>query len=319
MIVLWGLPTDPPLAAVWSALVRRGAQVVCLDQRLIPETEIDLRVGRRVGGRLRIGGQTLDLAAVRAVYLRPQDSRRLPFVARAGPESALWRHALHLEDALSSWVELTPALVVNRPSHMASNGSKPYQAALIDALGFRTPETLITTDPDAARAFWTAHGEVIYKSISGVRSIVSRLGDEQAGRLDDIAWCPTQFQAYVPGIDYRVHVVGDQVFTAEIVSAADDYRYAARQGAEVEIRAAALPAECAQRCLRLASALGLAVAGIDLRRTPDGDWYCFEVNPSPGFTYYQDACGLAIDEAIARLLLAAPARTRRARRASRSI
>lgn len=111
----------------------------------------------------------------------------------------------------------------------------------------------------------------------------------------------------------------DAVALTVIVSAADDYRYAARQGAEVEIRAAALPAECAQRCLRLASALGLAVAGIDLRRTPDGDWYCFEVNPSPGFTYYQDACGQTIDEAIARLLLAAPAPRHRTRGASRSI
>jgi D-alanine-D-alanine ligase-like ATP-grasp enzyme len=54
--------------------------------------------------------------------------------------------------------------------------------------------------------------------------------------------------------------------------------------------------------------MGLAVAGIDLRRTPEGQWYCFEVNPSPGFTYFQAQAGQAIDQAIAQLLLQAPGR-----------
>jgi len=33
MILLWDLPTDPPLAYVQSALNRRGAPVVLIDQR----------------------------------------------------------------------------------------------------------------------------------------------------------------------------------------------------------------------------------------------------------------------------------------------
>jgi glutathione synthase/RimK-type ligase-like ATP-grasp enzyme len=54
----------------------------------------------------------------------------------------------------------------------------------------------------------------------------------------------------------------------------------------------------------MAHALCLPLAGIDLRRTPEGEWYCFEVNPSPGFTWFQDSTGDAIDQAIADLLLA---------------
>jgi hypothetical protein len=30
-------------------------------------------------------------------------------------------------------------------------------------------------------------------------------------RLDQITWCPVQFQALVPGTDVRVHVVGEQI------------------------------------------------------------------------------------------------------------
>jgi hypothetical protein len=31
----------------------------------------------------------------------------------------------------------------------------------------------------------------------------------------------------------------------------------------------------------------LAFSGIDLRRSDDGTWFCFEVNPSPGFPYFE--------------------------------
>jgi glutathione synthase/RimK-type ligase-like ATP-grasp enzyme len=99
-------------------------------------------------------------------------------------------------------------------------------------------------------------------------------------------------------------VVGDEVFACEVVSEADDYRYAAWQGAQVKIRSYNLPADCADRCRALAAAMKLLVAGVDLRRTPDGRWYCFEVNPSPGFTYYQAETKQPIGEAIAQLLIA---------------
>ena len=122
--------------------------------------------------------------------------------------------------------------------------------------------------------------------------------------LDDVRWCPTQFQQYVPGKDYRVHVVGEEVFACEIISEADDYRYATRQGPAPAIRPYELPGDVAERCLLLARAFQMSVVGIDLRCTPEGSWYCFEVNPSPAFTYYQHATDQPIDTAIARLLLA---------------
>lgn len=302
MILLWGLPGDAPLTAVRDALHQQGLSSAFLDQRAVLDTAIELLVGSGIEGAIRTSNQTIDLGTVTAVYLRPHDSRRLPAVKSAGEGSPAWWHALSIEDTLLSWVELTSALVVNRPTAMATNGSKPYQAAQIQSLGFKIPPTLITTDPHAALEFWTTHGTVVYKSISGVRSIVSRLTPEHAGRLDDIAWCPTQFQQYIPGNDYRVHVVGEEVFACEVVSEADDYRYAARQRAAVEIRPCDLPEECADLCKGLAAAMELIVAGVDLRCTPDGTWYCFEVNPSPGFTYYQDITHQRIDEAIARLL-----------------
>ena len=81
--------------------------------------------------------------------------------------------------------------------------------------GFAVPDTLVTSDREAVLEFRDKHGVIIYKSISAARSIVSRLGSEHMARLDDLRWCPTQFQQYVPGADHRVHVVGDAAYVGE--------------------------------------------------------------------------------------------------------
>jgi len=177
---------------------------------------------------------------------------------------------------------------------MLSNASKSFQAQLIAAAGFRVPATLITNDPDEALEFWRQHGAVIYKSISGIRSIVRRLDASSARRLHHVAHLPTQFQELVQGTDVRVHVVGEQVFGTEVASAAVDYRYARRDGLTADLVAVPLPDEVAGRCVQLAAALALPFCGIDLRRRPDGTYVCFEVNPMPGFTYYESSTGQPI-------------------------
>jgi hypothetical protein len=300
MILLWGISQDKPLTMVREALEQRGTPYFFLDQLRAMETAFDLSVGGEVSGAIRIGEETCDLRHVSAVYVRCHDSTDLP--SAAGQTDDARRHAIELDDLVATWLSVTPARVVNPFAAMASNSSKPYQLCLIARCGFAVPDTLVSTDAGSVKAFREQHGEIIYKSVSGVRSIVSRLKNEDMGRLQDIRWCPTQFQAYIRGRDYRVHVVRDEVFACEIVSEADDYRYGERQGLSVELKSYALPDDCATRCRALAASLDLAVAGIDLRRTPDDEWYCFEVNPSPAFSYYESATHQPISEAIAALL-----------------
>jgi hypothetical protein len=297
MILLWG-----PLASVRDALASRGASVVFLDQRETLRSEIELTVDGGVSGVLRFPGGEVSLGNISAVYIRPYDLRAALSKNVEDSDHSHESQAALFESTISWWSDLTPALVINRPTAMRSNSSKPYQAAFIQSAGFDVPETLVTTDKGAATHFWDRHGTVIYKSVSGIRSIVSRLTPEHRGRLDDLANCPTQFQEYVKGVDIRVNVVADETFGCEIESKADDYRYASRQGCDVQMRSCNLPAEIADQCRSLAGALNLPVAGIDLRRTRDERWYCFEVNPSPGFTFYESWTGQPIGAAIARLL-----------------
>jgi glutathione synthase/RimK-type ligase-like ATP-grasp enzyme len=305
VILLWGLTGDGPFDAVCAALHRRGARVTLVDQRRILETGVELTLDAQFHATVTVAGHRLPLDEARSAYWRTYDLRRLPAVIAADVDGAAVRAAGAVEEALVVWLEMTAACVVNRPSDMASNGSKPYQMEILRAHGFAVPSTLITTEPDEVRRFWTDSGAVIYKSVSGMRSVVSRLKDSHVERLQDVVWCPTQFQQFVPGRDHRVHVVGDDVFACEVISDAEDYRYAALRGDPPELRAVALPGEVAERCVALTRALRLPLAGIDLRRAPDGRWFCFEVNPSPGFTYYEAHTGQPIADAIASYLVTA--------------
>jgi glutathione synthase/RimK-type ligase-like ATP-grasp enzyme len=300
MILVWGVPNDRPVAAVRAALERRNQPVFFLNQHDVLDTEMDLSVDGIVEGVLRSRSGEVELGAITAAYLRPYDSVRLPALADALPNVAA--RAAAFDNAMLCWSELTSARVVNRPSAMTSNQSKPHQLALIHAQGFQVPETLLTTDAAEVEAFWERHGEIIYKSMSGVRSIVSRLTPEHRVRFGGLAHSPVQFQQWIPGHDVRVHVAGEEVFACNVGSSAIDYRYPQSEEEAPRIAPCCLPGELAGRCLRLAASLGLDLAGIDLRRTPEGEWYCFEVNPSPAFTFYAEATGQPIDDAVARLL-----------------
>ena len=218
-----------------------------------------------------------------------------------------------VDRAMVTWADGTSRLVVNPPAAMAVNNSKPYQLRLIAGYGFPVPDTLVTTDPEAVRAFAARHGRLVYKSVSGVRSIVNILADASNGRVEDVANAPTQFQEYVPGVDVRVHVVGNDLFATEVRSDAHDYRYASLGGHGVELAAVNVDPDVGARCCAMAAGMRLAVAGVDLRRTPDNRWVCFEVNPSPAFVYYEQATGQPIAHAVADLL----ARADEARRGKR--
>lgn len=300
MILFWGRADEAPLTAVRRAVANLGAPQVFLDEDFADHTL--LSADGDSFGTIRFGATHVQLEDVSAAYLRPYGPGRLQQRVAPSQRAAAEMRAATVGAWLSAWADVAPGTMLNRPSLMASNDSKPVQSAALAALGFRVPDTLVTTSPEAAAAFLEAHDNVIYKSVGSVRSIVAKIAPSERARLDRVACCPTQFQAYVPGVDVRVHVVGERAFACEIRSAAADYRYSGREGASTEIRACALPALIEERCLATAVAFGLPLCGIDLRRTPEGEWYAFEVNPSPGFTYFADAADQPVAEAIADLL-----------------
>jgi glutathione synthase/RimK-type ligase-like ATP-grasp enzyme len=303
MILLCGIPSEPPLAMVRAALDQLGAPTIIFNQREFASIGFgfDL-VGELLAGSVMIDGKRYDLADIQGVYMRLMDEEALPEFRGLPDESPQRQRCRNLHDAFLHWLEITPAKVVNRCRPMSSNLSKPYQAQLISRHGFSIPETLITNDPSLVLDFYAEHRRVIYKSISGIRSIVQELTADDLARLKHIRWCPTQFQGFVEGTNVRVHVVDREVFATEIETEVTDYRYATRQGGQAELRAVDLSDDLSERCVRLAEALQLPFAGIDLKITPSGEVFCFEVNPSPGYSYYENNTGQPIARAVARYL-----------------
>ena len=301
MILLCGIPSEPPLALVRGALDKRGARYVSFNQRQFSSMSVEFEiVNGAPAGLLQMNGDSYPLQDFTGVFNRLMDYRFLPEVKDLPETSPERRLSRNLVDTLTKWSELSEARVVNKIAPMTSNFSKPFQAQLIRQYGFEVPQTLITNDPELVREFRAKHKKLIYKSISGVRSIVQTLTDDDMSRLENIRWCPTQFQAFVEGENVRVHTVGKKLFATAISSEATDYRYAARQkGAPAELREVDLADELADMCLKLSEGLGLAFAGIDLKITPENHVYCFEVNPSPAFSYYESNTGQPIADAVA--------------------
>jgi glutathione synthase/RimK-type ligase-like ATP-grasp enzyme len=296
---------DEPIALARAALERAGADFFFLDHGRIFASEVDCGTGGGGRGRCTVtdGAATIDLGSVRAAYMRVPSFLDYEEMQGRAPGDPMAARAAGFELQLMAWLDASDALVINRSDPSATNNSKPHQLTLIRAAGLSIPETFISNDPAAARRFLAANPDSIYKSISGVRSIVRRVSDSHHGFMDDVAWCPTLFQRVVPGINHRVHVVGDEVLAVRIESDQLDYRYGAATMVAVE-----LPAEVALKCRSLNSMLGLHFSGIDLMRTPEDEWYCFEVNPSPGFSYFEKGGGQPISRALADFMIGADKR-----------
>ena len=313
MILVCGGLADGVTELVCSRLQDCGYPYRLLDLARFPE---DYRVFWRwtdggPEGWIAATDWHLDLDAISGVYARflgPEDRPQLPGL---DPADAA---ALRTEGDLSlmALLEDLECPVVNRIGGGLSNNSKPYQALVISGTGLSVPPTLVTSDPAAARAFHAEHGEVIYKSASGIRSIVRCLGPDQLARLDLLCDGPAQFQAFIPGRNVRVHTVGERIFATRIEFEAVDYRYAHLDGLAARLAPVALPPTVEAACLRLAQTFDLLFAGIDLKETPEGEFFCFEVNPCPGFLYYERRTGQPISTALAELLhRAAPSSTAR--------
>jgi len=297
VIIVCGIPSEPPVAMVTAALDELGLAYAVLHQRRFIETLIDIEVvDGAVRGRLTAQDRNIACADVSGIYTRLMDWRVLP---EASTDPAIRRRCQLWHDALLGWIEIAPTRVMNRAAAMASNQSKPYQAQLIRAAGFRVPETLVTNDPELVRDFRARHGDVIYKSISGVRSIVRMLDDDLMDRLPLVHRCPVQFQRFIAGTNVRVHVVAGEPLATRIETDRVDYRYAQRDGGSAALTPYALPDDLAEPCVALVAQLGLELAGIDLLLTPAGETYCLEVNPSPAFSFFERNTGQPIARAIA--------------------
>ena len=302
MILLCGVPDESPMYLLQGRLDELHEPYILFDQRDFTGCDIEFEISGGIPrGWMQVKHRRFALDGITAVYARLHSFDH--FMKDQQEVGNLERHQWYaLHGCLVAWMETTSTPVVNRPSAMGSNASKPYQSQFIRDSGFTIPETLITNDPDLLRGFFERHHNVVYKSISSTRSIVRKLGQADLGRLEMALWCPVQLQSQVQGVNVRIHVIEDTVLASEVLTKAIDYRYAHQEGYEAHVRAVEVTETLADKCKQLARSLELPFAGIDLVITPQGDPVCLEVNPSPAFSYYELKSGQPISMALAKYL-----------------
>ncbi|MBA4535529.1 hypothetical protein [Brevibacillus halotolerans] len=179
-----------------------------------------------------------------------------------------------------------PGVVINRPSRIFLNYSKPLQMTAI--ANSRSP--VIKAIPTHLTNIWTEFRKIpakdtIVKSISDMRSEVVDLNDPRLQHNGYSLDCPVQFQPKLQGINIRVHVCGKAVYAVRIETDAVDYRY----GKDLNIKWVELPQAIESWCVESAKREGLEFAGIDLLyQEMENIYWCFEINPMPGYAYYEE-------------------------------
>ncbi len=313
MILLVSHAADDHLAPVLSELDRLGSEAVVLDTSQLPATA-GVAAAHAVEGdswRLRLPDRGwLDLAECGAGWWRralpPEPDPRV-----LDPAQAAWA-VNETYEAMSGFWDAVPITWVSPPRAIESSMMKTWQLPAARSAGLEVPQTLITSDPDEARAFIDrlGMGRVICKAFSATEELwreTRMIGPGEYHILDHVAVAPVIFQEFVPAaVDLRIIVVGEEFFVAAIHSQelpyALDFRLFLESGNGVRMSPTTLPDEVTDGLLRLLKRAGLRYGAIDMRLTPDGRYVFLEINPAGQWRFVEDVTGQPITAAMARLL-----------------
>jgi hypothetical protein len=201
---------------------------------------------------------------------------------------------------------------MSHPTMVWQAEHKPFQIAMANRLGLRTPRTIVTNDPERVRDSFREFKSMVVKPVrSGhlfnegkeYSIFTSRLLEEHLIEIDRARWSPAIYQELVPKLfDVRVTVVGTRVFAALIDSQSDpaaeiDWRQT--NNAQLPHYPAVLPDGLVAKILNLMQALQLSFGAIDLIQTPDGEFVFLEVNPAGQWLWLDDKLELGISDAVA--------------------
>jgi glutathione synthase/RimK-type ligase-like ATP-grasp enzyme len=297
-IVILGSADDEHAVVMHDVLRRRGADAELLDARWFPaQMTVSFDPHGASGSLQWPTGRRLEFSGIQAVYWRSFPGVEVPPLEDAEQAYIAFNDSRSLFETLL--IQL-PARWINGWQAYQLHQTKPVQLARIAALGAKVPPTLLTNDAAELKRFAARHARLIFKPVQG-GDHAQRLTEEQLTpeNLSNLAYAPITVQAEVPGTNIRVFVVGEQVMACEVRSAALDFR----DDPQPELGVHDLGADLQALCRRIARELHLVWTGIDFRRTPAGEYWFLEANPSPMFLGFESQTGLPLTKALADLLM----------------
>lgn len=301
---------DPHARAVAAHLAGLGERPRILDLSLVPQrAHLSVRYTCCGTRRFELGepGEAADLGEFGAVWWRrPQQPDMSPEIADGGHRLFA---ANEVHEALSGLWYALDAYWINDPARDHVAHRKVTQLRVAQDAGLRIPDTLITSDPAAARSYIDRRGyrDVVYKSFSALEHEwreTRLLRMEELELLDAVRYAPVIFQEYVEAVyDIRVTMVGDRIFAAAIHSQETDYPVDFRMEMDTAaIEPIELPDDVSGRLLDYMGRLGLVYGAIDMRLRPDGEYVFLEVNPAGQWLFVEERTGQPIAAALAEAL-----------------
>jgi glutathione synthase/RimK-type ligase-like ATP-grasp enzyme len=246
------------------------------------------------------------------------------------PSYALDEHCLHPADRRFANFEcsvfrrsffslLAPgAFWVNPPDAITRAGRKPVQHQIAHDVGFTTPATIYTNDPEAIRSFIVRRGgRIVYKTFHGVSwcdgqtrwtPYTSLITEDSLVEDDLLRAAPGIYQEIVEkAYELRITIMGEWVFSAKIDSQNTetgrlDWR---KSYHELRMESCEIPLEVSQRCREMLRRLGIVFACFDVIVTPAGQYVFLELNETGQFLFLERFTGLPLLDAFSEFLLQA--------------
>lgn len=212
---------------------------------------------------------------------------------------------------IGSLVSDPEILWLNHPDAIFSSSFKLKQLHLAKSVGFEIPKTIVSSDSDELREFWSQNQEygVIIKSVFvGHLATVgnqhellftNRVTRQHIDQLPSYCSPPVLLQTLVQKKrELRVVVVGPEVFCCTIGSdvAIVDWRTEDRPTQFSEV--IDLSNEIKTMCVSIMNKLKLKMGVLDLIEDIHGDYYFLEVNQQGGWGWLETKLGLPISKVI---------------------
>ncbi|MFK0229799.1 ATP-grasp ribosomal peptide maturase [Streptomyces sp. NPDC090303] len=293
---------------VITELNRRDVPVVRFNPADIGE---NLTVSARFGtcpspvvGQVRTPSRTADVTRVRSVYWRRPEWPTFPHLSADDSRFAATQVRYGLGGTLYA---LDGPLWVNHPLRVAAADYKPAQLALAQRLGFTIPPTLVTNDPDEARAFVGTQRQAIYKTLRwtpytrGGLPVTGWANPVTVDEIDgSVRITPHLFQARVDKVaDVRVLVVGRRAFAVRIHSDLLDWR---KDYSALTYTVEHPPDRVTEGLRAYLNRLDLVSGSFDLAVDRAGRYWWLELNPNGQWGWLETETGLPMSAAFADLL-----------------
>ncbi|MFI5179845.1 MAG: RimK family alpha-L-glutamate ligase [Thermoanaerobaculia bacterium] len=249
-------------------------------------------------------GRTIDIASIEVIWWRRfAPDQRLDVPAPDERTIALINN--DSRGALKGVLQVSfKGVWLSDPNATERAGSKVLQLATAHACGFRIPQTLISqSQADVIEFARRVDGPLIVKPVVGVPGplmFTQFLHDPAAVLPESYRTAPAIYQEYVPGTRHiRLNCFGDRSFAAVIDSPDLDWR----PNLNVPMYTWPVPEAVHVRVRCVLDQLNLRMGVVDLKETPKGELYWFEVNPQGQFLFLEPLTKLSLADHFVDYLL----------------